>query len=83
MPEPRRDAAPVLGARFTLEKQARDPVATRRRYRHGTMPENVSHGVGGIGGSLPVEIRNGMPPFRPYVYRGTGHDILTAWMGEA
>lgn len=26
--------------------------------------------------------RNGLPPLKPYVYRGTGQDELTAWMDE-
>jgi hypothetical protein len=26
--------------------------------------------------------RNGMPPLKPYVYRGTGRDVLTAWMDD-
>ncbi len=26
------------------------------------------------------ETRNGLPEFRPYVYRGTGTDTLTWWM---
>jgi hypothetical protein len=34
--------------------------------------------------SAPASIpsRNGIPEFRPYTYRGTGTDTLTAWMDE-
>ena len=73
MPELRHDG-PRLNAAIpvTLELQSRDPAAARRRYRRGTMPRDCSRGVDG---SLPVEVRNGLPEFRPYVYRGLGYDI--------
>ena len=29
------------------------------------------------------EVRNNLPEFRPYVYRGTGVDTLTSWMDVA
>lgn len=28
-------------------------------------------------GTVPVEIRNGLPEFKPYVYRGVGYDIYS------
>lgn len=31
----------------------------------------------------PAVSRNGLPGWKPYVYRGTGEDRLTAWMDEA
>ena len=63
------------------------PAAVHRHYRHhepldyacqqaqllakGGDPWDTSHGGGLID---PRPIRNGLP-FRPYVYRGRGHDI--------
>jgi hypothetical protein len=73
MPEPRYTVSVAPGIRVTLEPSSRDPAAMRRRYRHGTAPEGVTRG-GQRAGALPVEIRNGLPPFKPYVYRGLGYD---------
>lgn len=69
MPEPRRDRAATVPARVTLEPGKRDPAAYQRRIRSGRV-----RGRRGAVGSLPVEIRNGLP-WRPYVYRGLGYDI--------
>ena len=34
------------------------------------------------GGTMPVEIRNNQPPLRPYVYRGTGADVMAGSYGD-
>jgi len=62
------------------------PAAARRHWRHGEPPceaclaahrrqkaEALGHDAGT---HVPDrrEIRNGLPEFRPYVYRGTGYD---------
>ena len=46
----------------TFEPPGRDSAAYQRGAR-------LNHG-------FPVEVRNGLPEFRPYVYRGTGVDTL-------
>ncbi|HEV2372086.1 MAG TPA: hypothetical protein VGS19_07955 [Streptosporangiaceae bacterium] len=75
MPEPRFTVSVVPAIRVTLEPSSRDKAAMRRRYRHGTVPRGVSRGMSTTGSAaLPVEIRNGLPEFRPYVYRGLGYD---------
>ena len=69
MPEPRHDRAATVPVRVTLEPGSRDPAAYQRRIRSGRV-----RGRKGPDGSLPVEIRNGLP-WKPYVYRGLGYDI--------
>jgi len=32
--------------------------------------------------AMPAGVRNGMPERSGYVYRGTGSDVLTAWMDD-
>jgi hypothetical protein len=58
----RLTASPVP---IVFDAHSRDATASKRRWRHGAR------------GPVPVEIRNGLPPFRPYVYRGLGYDQLT------
>lgn len=85
MPEPRRDRTSEVTIRVTLEPGSRDPSATRRRYRRGWR-SGYNGGTRlvrpGEGGSVPFEIRNGLP-FKPYVYRGTGFDQLTGDRDDA
>jgi len=50
----------TTGPRIIVETTKVDPSAARRRMRRG---ESASR---------PVEIRNGLPDFKPYVYRGGG-----------
>lgn len=77
MPEPRQPFSLAPAVRVSLEPSSRDPVAMRRRYRHGTVPQGVTRGGARYAsGALPVEIRNGVS-FKPYVYRGLGYDQLT------
>jgi hypothetical protein len=45
--------------RVIIETTKVDPTGARRR---------------GERASRPIEIRNGLPDFKPYVYRGTGTD---------
>ena len=48
--------------RVIIETTKVDPTGARRRMRRGERA------------SRPIEIRNGLPDFKPYVYRGTGTD---------
>ena len=64
---PRLDA----GIPITFEPPGRDSAAYQRRYRHGRRMDR----------GFPIEVRNGLPEFRPYVYRGLGYDQLTAHLG--
>lgn len=75
MPEPRYTINTRVPVRISLEPSSRDQTAMRRRYRHGTVPQGVVRGGGRFtAGALPVEIRNGLPEFKPYVYQGLGYD---------
>ena len=71
MPEPRRlrELDSHLPAIALELHSARPAEATRRRRR-------------GLSGSVPVEIRNGLP-FKPYRYQGTGYDQLTGGDDDA
>jgi hypothetical protein len=66
-------------------------AAARRHYRRGEPLDQAclaaarrqyaeTRGRGGAPEqfSAPRETRNGLPEFRPYVYRGTGEDQLEA-----
>ena len=69
MPSPRaaygRDyTAP---AQIEIDAKNRDRAAYIRERRRGDS---------GPFRGKPVEIRNGLPGLKPYVYRGAGHDIL-------
>jgi hypothetical protein len=67
MPELR--ARPIAAVRYEIDSKNRDMNAYRQRLRRGDS--------GPPGSGRHVQIRNGMPDVKPYVYRGTGHDILT------
>lgn len=75
MPEPRYPVDATAAIRITLEPGSRDLAAAKRRNRAGT-------GSGRGARALPVEVRNGLPAFKPYVYRGTGTDTLTPHLGD-
>jgi hypothetical protein len=82
------------GQRYDPDKLAPcgTPAAARRHYRHGEPPcgaclaanqNEKARQMGHQGGGQSIDrrdIRNGIPEFRPYVYRGTGRDDLTWWM---
>ena len=75
MPDLRRgDISVAPGPRVTFEAATTRLGATEmtRRRRAGR-----ARGADGAAGTLPVETRNGLPEFKPYVYRGTGRDRLT------
>jgi hypothetical protein len=61
---------PRSGRRLTLSApqarpRTRDPAEAQRRYRHGERAPAPGAPV-----LIWSEARNGLPPFRPYVYRG-------------
>lgn len=68
MPDLRRgDISVATGPRVTFEAATRrlsEAEVTRRR-RAGK-----SRGQDGAAGTLPVETRNGLPEFKPYVWEG-------------
>jgi len=52
------------------------PEASLRQRRHH---DDTDHRLLLMPGTT---FRNGMPPLKPYVYRGSGQDELTAWMDD-
>lgn len=66
----------------------------RRHYKRGEKPceeckranrQAKTQATGGAGAQTPEirEIRNGLPEFVPYKYRGTGKDTLTGYLTDA
>ena len=53
-----------------IDSKTRDQNAYRTDLRHGAQNQ------GAFRAGKIVEIRNGLPDFVPYVYRGTGNDQL-------
>ena len=55
------------------------PAAMNIQVARVTEAEAQARHRAGNGGSryVPRQVRNGLPPLRPYVYRGTGYDLFT------
>jgi hypothetical protein len=78
MPSPRR-ALPPATSPVTLESVKRDEAAYVRRLRAG---KSGNGHAGRSSGTVPTAFRNGLPGFRPYVYRGTGYDQHLGTYGD-
>jgi hypothetical protein len=73
MPDLRRgDISVVTAPRVTFEAAATrlGEVEMTRRRRAGR-----GRGLDGAAGTLPVETRNGLPEFKPYVWKGNRDDV--------
>lgn len=70
---PRRNLNGNIPSAVSVTGRRATPAEAQRRYRAG---HRSPHGRSYID-PVWVERRNGLPPFRPYVYRGTGADTYT------
>jgi hypothetical protein len=66
MAEPRADRGLTAVPRTEIDAKNRDAARYVREMRRGDS--------GPFRAGRVVELRNGMPEVRPYVYRGSGHD---------
>lgn len=72
----RQDRYPVA-VTITLEPTSRNPAAHRRRLRAGGATSGHD-----ARGTVPTQVRNGLPLLRPYVYNGTGYDQYEGTYGD-
>jgi hypothetical protein len=78
--KPERPCGTAAAARRHYKHGELLDEACKAAVRRQSAESNARRGTGpGDAGSKTAdsrEVRNGLPEFRPYVYRGTGYDIM-------
>lgn len=78
--KPERPCGTAAAARRHYKHGEPLDEACKAAVRRQSAESNARRGTGpGQSGSKTAdyrEVRNGLPGFRPYVYRGTGYDIM-------